>query len=84
MPLLVLGLLVLVGVLIYAIAKYREESEYEEKDSKVSNFIKQLAEAADIPMPGQKQEEPTEESKTVNFPSDNLETEKFKRNIHSD
>lgn len=70
MPLIVLGLIVLVLLLIYAISDYMKDNK---KEPKAPKFYAKLENREDIS---------TTEEKTLLFPTDNVETEKKKRNIH--
>lgn len=70
MPLIVLGLIVLVCILIYAISDFIKDNKKEPKAPKISAKIKH------------KDDESNDEEKTLLFPTENVETEKKKRNIH--
>lgn len=70
MPLIVLGLIVLTLLLIYAISDYIKDNKKEPKAPK-------------FPMKSQNtKDSSSSEDKTLLFPTDNVETEKKKRNIH--
>lgn len=71
MPLIVLGLIVLVCILIYAISDFIKDNKKEAKAPKISSKIKEVRENPE-----------NNEDKALLFPTDNVETEKKKRNIH--
>ena len=69
---MLLGLILLFGILIYAIYTYRRGPD----DSMVSDARKKREQAA------RQQEDPEQpEQKVLYFPTDNVEVEKRKRNI---
>ncbi|MBQ0005132.1 MAG: hypothetical protein KBS68_04630 [Clostridiales bacterium] len=69
MPLIILGLIVLIGLLIYAIINYRQSGKEFDSNSVIRNHR-------------QDYDDDSEENKTLYFPTENIETEKHKRNIH--
>lgn len=69
MPLIILGLLVLIGLLIYAIINYRQSGKQLDTASVLRN--RKADYGSD-----------DEENKTLFFPTENIDTEKHKRNIH--
>ena len=68
MPLIILGLLVLIGLLIYAIISYVSSG----KEINPSSIIRSNSPDNDD----------DEESKVIYFPTENIDREKHKRNIH--
>lgn len=70
MPLFILGFIVLVGLLIYAIISYI--SSGKEVDS--SEFVSKRDEEV--------QSDDPNAGKTLMFPTENIDKEKHKRNIH--
>lgn len=71
MPLIVLGLIVLICILIYAISDFIKDNKKEAKAPKITAKIKVSEENPE-----------NTEDKALLFPTDNVETEKKKRNIH--
>ena len=71
MPLIVLGLIVLIGCLIYAIINYRSSGKEVDTATVLRGRKQNYDDAAD-----------TEEHKALFFPTENIDTEKHKRNIH--
>lgn len=71
MPLIVLGLIVLICILIYAISDFIKDNKKEAKAPKITAKIKVSEENPE-----------SDEDKALLFPTDNVETEKKKRNIH--
>ena len=71
MPLIVLGLIVLICILIYAISDFIKDNKKEAKAPKITAKIKVSEEKPE-----------NTEDKALLFPTDNVETEKKKRNIH--
>ncbi len=67
MPLIILGLLVLIGLLIYAVASYISSG----KEIETPSVLRKTHE-----------NEEASENKTLFFPTENIDTEKHKRNIH--
>ena len=70
MPLIILGLIVLICILIYAISDFIKDNKKEPKAPKISAKIKR------------NDDESRDENNTLLFPTENVETEKKKRNIH--
>lgn len=66
MPLIILGLIVLIGLLIYAITYYLSSG----KEIETPSILRKT------------HEEEASENKTLFFPTENIDTEKHKRNIH--
>ena len=72
MPLIIIGLIFLIGILIVQIIKYVQEKKID--TSKVRDKYKDVF--------SKKDDESEGKEKTLYFPTDNVENEKHKRNIH--
>lgn len=72
MPLIIIGLIFLIGILIIQIIKYVQEKKID--TSKVRDKYKDVFSKED--------NESESKEKTLYFPTDNVENEKHKRNIH--
>lgn len=70
MPLIIIGLVFLIGILILQIAKYTHE-----KDEQTSTVRERYKEKFS-------QEDDESEEKTLYFPTEDVEAEKHKRNIN--
>lgn len=70
MPLIILGLFVLICILIYAITDFLKDNKKEPKARKISAKIEDVSNVSD------------DKEKALLFPTENVETEKKKRNIH--
>lgn len=89
MPLILLGLIVLLGLLAYAVARYIREFHPSKRDvqEKVATVFRQTRGETFRTYEGEEDFESESksengENKTIMFPTDNIETEKHKRNIH--
>ena len=91
MPLIILGVLLLISLLTYAIIKYKRD--YQPSMKKVKSKLDEAFEKArsqfnrDAANFSAEEFDLDEKSKsgddnTIHFPTENLETEKHKRNIH--
>lgn len=83
MPLFIIGIVFLIVLLVYVIAKFKTEEDgrsvrerYPEvfKRSDFRDFDENLYEDED--------RDPSDGGKALYFPTENVETEKHKRNIH--
>ncbi len=71
MPLIIIGLLLLIGILIYALLNYiKGESDNRPVRERYPNAFKKESESDD-----------SDKTNTLYFPVDNVEKEKDKRNI---
>ena len=76
MPLMLLGLILLLGILAYALYNYRRGSD----DSMVSNARRERERSRNQSQSFREEPEQPEQ-KVLYFPTDNVEVEKRKRNI---
>lgn len=70
MPLIILGLIVLISILIYAITDFIKDNKKEPTARKITTKMKDVDNVSD------------DKEKALLFPTENVETEKKKRNIH--
>lgn len=82
MQLIVLGLIVTISILIYAIIRYVREFHPTKKSivDRIYNWFRMRGSASYKDVTDE--QDNSEHEKTLYFPTENVETEKHKRNIH--
>ncbi|MBQ0018040.1 MAG: hypothetical protein KBS63_02335 [Clostridiales bacterium] len=81
MPLFIIGIVFLIALLVYVIAKFKTEEDDRSVRERYPEVFRR-SDFRDFDEDQYEEKDPSDDGKALYFPTENVETEKHKRNIH--